>query len=135
MRENTAIPIPEVLDWSNDPNNAIGTEYIIMRRATGVHLQDRWETMSCLEHLQCVESLARLMKQTVDLRFPAYGSLYFANTHVDSAPLVQFGNGYAIGPHCGQVYWAVAAGSVRNHDRVQPNRGPCMSVVTDSFAS
>jgi len=37
--------VPEVLDWSDDPSNAVGTEYIVMSNASRVNLLDRWPSM------------------------------------------------------------------------------------------
>ncbi|KAJ5826908.1 hypothetical protein N7447_003671 [Penicillium robsamsonii] len=35
---NTSIPIPEILDWSDDAVNIVGSEYIIMEHAAGIPL-------------------------------------------------------------------------------------------------
>jgi hypothetical protein len=41
----TKIPVPKVLDWSDD-DSSIGTEYIIMEHAAGVQMHGKWPSMS-----------------------------------------------------------------------------------------
>ncbi|KAI9759312.1 MAG: hypothetical protein M4579_002441 [Chaenotheca gracillima] len=36
LRSNSSIPIPKIIDWSDDPSNEVGSEYIIMEHAVGV---------------------------------------------------------------------------------------------------
>ncbi|GAQ38341.1 phosphotransferase enzyme family protein [Aspergillus niger] len=48
LQANTTVPIPKILDWSNDAtsiDNPIGSEYIIMEHATGVQLHKKWHEM------------------------------------------------------------------------------------------
>ncbi|TQB67840.1 hypothetical protein MPDQ_004518 [Monascus purpureus] len=81
LQSKTSIPIPAILDWSNDPtnaNNTIGSEYIIMEHATGVQLHQKWPEMAGDQRVKCIDAIYRKMKELVDLRFQAFGSLYFA---------------------------------------------------------
>jgi len=117
--------MPDVLAWNDNPNNAIGTEYIIMGRAPGVLLHDRWSTMSGKQYVGCVRSFAQLTQQMASLRFPAYGSLCLGDVPVETPRMIDLGDVYFIGPHCGRGYWPVVAGDVRNYDREQRDQGPC----------
>ncbi|USP78067.1 hypothetical protein yc1106_05341 [Curvularia clavata] len=76
----TNVPIPKILDWSDDASNAIGSEYIIMEHASGIPLHERWPTMDVSDQIRCIETICQKLKEIVDLNFPAYGSLYFAET-------------------------------------------------------
>ncbi len=46
VQSNTTVPTPKILDWSDDPLNAIGSEYIIMEHAASVQLHQKWPKMS-----------------------------------------------------------------------------------------
>uniref|UniRef100_A0A093VIL6 Altered inheritance of mitochondria protein 9, mitochondrial n=1 Tax=Talaromyces marneffei PM1 TaxID=1077442 RepID=A0A093VIL6_TALMA len=41
-----SVPIPTILDWSNEPSNSIGSEYIIMEHVEGVQLHKKWPEMA-----------------------------------------------------------------------------------------
>lgn len=73
----SSIPIPKILDWSNDASNAIGSEYIIMEHAVGIQLHQKWPTMAGDQQIRCIDAIYRKVKEMVDIKFPAYGSLYF----------------------------------------------------------
>ncbi|KAI9708750.1 MAG: hypothetical protein M1820_003705 [Bogoriella megaspora] len=133
IRAHTKIPIPRVLDWSDDPANPTGTEYIIMEHATGVPLHEKWNAMNELQKMLCVKSAAILVKEMAKLPFPAYGSLYFANAPINSSSKVNLSNGFCIGPHCATRYWCLEPGEFRFYDRRKPNRGPWTNL--SSFCS
>ncbi|KAJ5246157.1 hypothetical protein N7468_001140, partial [Penicillium chermesinum] len=46
LQQKTSIPIPKILDWSDDGANNIGSEYIIMDHAAGIQLHQKWPYMS-----------------------------------------------------------------------------------------
>jgi aminoglycoside phosphotransferase (APT) family kinase protein len=80
VQAETGVPIPKILDWSDDASNAIGSEYIIMEHASGIPLHEKWPTMDVTDQIRCIEAICQKLKEVVDLDFPAYGSLYFAET-------------------------------------------------------
>ena len=41
IQSNTSIPIPKILDWSDDAANSVGSEYIIIEHIAGVQLQQK----------------------------------------------------------------------------------------------
>jgi hypothetical protein len=124
VRSFTKIPIPEVLDWSDD-YSFIGTEYIIMEHAAGVQLHEKWPSMSPHQHMLCVKNVSLIMAEMAKLSFPVYGSLYFADAPIQQSLKSEFVEGFCIGPHCGPQYWDCNAGETRFYQRKPPNRGPC----------
>ncbi|KAF3491941.1 uncharacterized protein GIQ15_01458 [Arthroderma uncinatum] len=53
----TQVPIPAILDWSDDPTNPVGSAYIIMEHVGGVLLQEAWEDMSFEEKIKCIGAI------------------------------------------------------------------------------
>ena len=109
VQSKTNIPIPTIFDWSDDSLNSIGCEYIIMDHAPGVQLQQKWPHMAGDEKVRCVDAIYQKLKCMVDIDFPAYGSIYFANTSLNS-PRYTLDDTFCIGPHCGTRYWNYAEG-------------------------
>lgn len=105
VQSSTTVPIPTILDWSDDSSNAIGSEYIIMEHAIGVQLHQRWPTMSGEQRISCIHAISTNVQQITAIKFPAYGSLYFDNRSIESASKVPLAQGFCIGPHCGTRYW------------------------------
>ncbi|KFY77520.1 hypothetical protein V498_09310 [Pseudogymnoascus sp. VKM F-4517 (FW-2822)] len=124
LQTNTSIPIPKILDWSDDPSNAIGSEYIIMEHAVGTQLHQKWPTMAMDQQISCIDAIYRKLKEVVDIKFPAYGSVYFADISLDSASKRPLNKNFSIGPHCSSRYWDCNVGESRYHHNTKPNRGP-----------
>ncbi|KAH9871746.1 hypothetical protein J1614_006002, partial [Plenodomus biglobosus] len=140
IRSFTKIPVPRVLDWSDD-ESSIGTEYIIMEHAGGVQLHDRWPSMSPHQHMLCVKNVGFITAEMAKLPFPVYGSLYFADAPIEPSLKSDFVDGFCIGPHCGPQYWDCNAGETRFYERRPPNRGPwtdlqsyCSGLVDTGFS-
>jgi hypothetical protein len=125
VQANTSIPIPKILDWSGDASNAIGSEYIIMEHAAGVQLHQRWPDMSGDQQIRCIDAIYRKVKEMVDVKFPAYGSLYFVDAPLNSASKQPLDQKFCIGPHCGAMYWNCNVGESRYYHNTKPNQGPC----------
>lgn len=125
VQSNTSIPIPNILDWSDDASSAIGSEYIIMEHAAGVQLHQRWPTMAGDQKVRCINAIYQKVKEMVDLKMPAYGSLYFADAPLGSVSKEHFRPGFCIGPHCGTIYWDCNVGEPRYYHNTKPNQGPC----------
>ncbi|CZT04058.1 uncharacterized protein RCO7_05657 [Rhynchosporium graminicola] len=141
MRSYTKIPVPKVLDWSDDDSNSIGTEYIIMEHVPGVQLHEKWPSMSPHQHMLCVKRATFMVTEMAKLPFPAYGSLYFADAPIDPTSKIEFVNGFCIGPHCGTRYWDCNAGETRSYEERPPNRGPwtdlqsyCSGLIDNGFS-
>ncbi|RMZ79907.1 hypothetical protein DV738_g3067, partial [Chaetothyriales sp. CBS 135597] len=124
IRRHTSIPVPAVLDWSDDPQNPVGTEYIIMEHAVGVQLHQQWPSMTAAKQLDVVKALGHFAREMYKLQFPAFGSLYFADAPVEKDRLIPIGGGFSVGPHCGTRYWPGQPGDERSYQRRPPNHGP-----------
>lgn len=77
VQQNAKIPIPTILDWSDDLNNPIGSAYIIIEHAGGVSLHEIWPNMSFTQRMNCIGSISTNIMKMSELDFPVYGSLYF----------------------------------------------------------
>ncbi|KAI1951730.1 hypothetical protein LOZ57_001142 [Ophidiomyces ophidiicola] len=128
LQRNTKIPIPAILDWSDDPANPIGAAYIILEHVGGVLLQEAWTDMPSHLKVKCTGAICSSVLPVSELDFPAYGSLYFSNaSFLDdrSKKLLESDTKYCIGPHCrGSTYWDCNVGEPRHYTFSAPNRGP-----------
>jgi hypothetical protein len=125
VQANTSIPIPKILDWSDDASTAIGSEYIIMEHAAGVQLHQKWPVMAGDQQIGCIDAIYRKVKEMIDIEFSAYGSLYFVDTTLSPALKLPLNQEICIGPHCGPRYWNCNVGESRYYYNVRPNQGPC----------
>lgn len=80
VRAHTAVPVPNVIAWSSDASNPIGSEYILMEKARGRQLVDVWGDMNQLQRFKFIKNLARLEGQLASLEFPGYGNLYMLHS-------------------------------------------------------
>ncbi|CAG8403730.1 unnamed protein product [Penicillium salamii] len=126
LQRNTSIPIPEILDWSDDAANMVGSEYIIMEHAAGISLQQKWPSMSGDQKVTCIDANYQKLKEMVDLSFPAYGSIYFSTTPWGSSKLPLDNDDFCPGPHCGTRYWA--CGDSRHYQHTASNQGPWSTI-------
>ena len=127
VKQYSKIPIPTILDWSDDLTNPIGSAYIIMEHAGGVPLQHMWPKMSFTQKMNCIRSISMNIMKMSELDFPAYGSLYFADAPFLGADSRQRldDSKYCIGPHCRSTYWDCNVGEPRYYAFKGLNRGPC----------
>ena len=130
VHAKTSIPIPDILDWSDDASNAIGSEYIIMEHAQGVQLHDKWPLMTGDQQIRCIEAVYREVKEVVDLDFHSFGSLYFLDAPLNAVSKLPFSDRFCIGPHCGARYWDCDVGQPRYYHHSKPNQGPCWSSLS-----
>lgn len=120
-----SIPVPKVYAWSSDKENEVGTEYIIMEKATGKPLTDRWFNITPKEMLKLVTSYVDIEKKLFLFPFAAHGSLYYKETlpqnlRVDLYSPGELGDDrFCIGPITDYMFWR---GRRANFDL---NRGPC----------
>lgn len=103
---HSKIPIPTVLDWSDDSANPIGSAYFIMEHAGGVPLHQMWPKMSFHQKMNCIRLVSTNIMKMSELNFPGYGSLYFADAVFLDADLKQKLDDceYCIGPNCRNMY-------------------------------
>ncbi|KXG46483.1 Aminoglycoside phosphotransferase [Penicillium griseofulvum] len=108
VRRYTSIPVPRVLSWSSDGSNAVGAEYIIMEKAAGVPLFERWGNMDEFEKLQLIKNLTELEAQLSSIQFPAYGGLYLRTDIRGSTRTldddIDPSQSFEIGPSCDRAF-------------------------------
>jgi hypothetical protein len=59
------------------------------------------------------------------LDFPAYGSLYFADTPIDTSTKVAVKAGFCIGPNCNPTMWNRHPRELELYGGPSSNRSPC----------
>lgn len=96
-----------------------------MEYATGVQLHQRWPSMAGNQQVKCIEAIYQKMKEMADINFPAYGSLYFVDSALESASKRTLDERFCIGPHCGAAYWDSRVGESRYYHNTKSNQGPC----------
>jgi hypothetical protein len=112
VRSCTKIRVPNVLAWSCDPKNAVGTEYIIMEKVPGVALAEEWEAMGTMGRYKIIDQIVEIERELGSLEFPAYGSIFLQ----DSAPCDELrrcplpaaldpAGLFCIGPSCTRSLW------------------------------
>ncbi|QSS58857.1 hypothetical protein I7I51_08286 [Histoplasma capsulatum] len=98
VQAKTSIPIPPILDWSNDSTNSIGSEYIIMEHAAD---------MAADQQVRCIDAIYWKAKEVVDIfrisRFQEPS--FFVDSPLDSGHKTPLDEMFCIGPHYGSRYW------------------------------
>ncbi|KAH1740013.1 hypothetical protein KXW29_004016 [Aspergillus fumigatus] len=109
--EHTGIPVPRVLAWSSDSSSPVGAEYIVMEKAAGVPLFQRWADMADIDRLQLIKNLTKLEAQLSPIGFPAYGGLYLrADTGAQQSNYQMLNESidpshtFCIGPSCDRSF-------------------------------
>ncbi len=128
MSSHTTISVPEVLAWNADSSNPVGAEYIIMEKAPGVQLFKVWNDITETDRLELIKRLTQLERQLTDIRFPAYGSLYFRHSISKASEQISRDSSedprglFCVGPACGPAWTECASPG-----DLQPDidAGPC----------
>jgi hypothetical protein len=63
------LPVPRVLSWSGDVENAVGSEFILMEEATGTQLGEVWDDMEIDVKLNIVDEIVAIQKKFLSLSF------------------------------------------------------------------
>lgn len=128
MKKYTSIPVPDVYSWSSEreTHNSIGPEYILMSKADGVSLGEKWSDMTRADKHKIVDRVVEMERELSNLVFPAYGNLYLRGdvpAGWDTCPLsskLDPEGLFCIGPSYSMI-WC-------NEDSSQmKDEGPCMS--------
>lgn len=131
--QSKGIPVPRVYAWSSKSDNTVGTEYIIMEKAPGQPLEDRWFTLDPKERVRLVTSYVELERKLFSLPIDAYGSLYYKENlppHLQAdiyAPETPDESGdskrFCVGPTADYMFWRGKRAGL------ELDRGPCMYFV------
>ncbi|CAG8900242.1 unnamed protein product [Penicillium egyptiacum] len=105
VRTHTTIPVPNVLAWSADLTNPVGTEYIVMERVPGVQIFKKWNEMGEVNRISIIKRLTQWEHELAEIPFPAYGSLYHKSSLSDHEiipldPSVDPEGLFCVGPSC-----------------------------------
>ncbi|KAI9167946.1 Nitrilase [Paramyrothecium foliicola] len=79
VRDNTSLPVPEILAFCSDRQSSIGFEWIIMEKMPGKTLADAWGDMIFSAKEALVHHLACFCAETFDVPMKAIGSLFEMN--------------------------------------------------------
>lgn len=124
------IPVPKVYAWSSNAENEVGTEYIIMEKAPGKPLQDRWFSLTPKEQLRLVTSYVGVERKLFSIPFGSYGSIYYSTSlpqhlqaHLHSGTGGENGDisRFCIGPVADYMFWRGKRADLG------VDRGPCES--------
>lgn len=111
------IPVPRVYTYSSKPDNPVGTEYIIVQKAPGKPLEERWFDLTPQERVRLVTSYVEIERKLFSIPFGSYGSLYYRDSlssHYDRADLYMpphrayegdDENRFCIGPSADYMFW------------------------------
>ena len=81
LRAEVELPVPQVFAWSDNSDNPVGCEYIVMEEASGKPLNCVWSTMEIKEKFTVVDEILSVQKRLLAAgrTFSGFGSLYFAD--------------------------------------------------------
>ena len=128
---SAGVPTPEVYRYSPTPDNAAGTEYILMQYIEGESLADVLSDLEDENVVSILRQLVQLESDMLSMVFPAGGSLYFAEdlANVPGSPsgLTKPGvalkdKRFCIGPDVRLHMW------YGRRSQLDVNRGPCTSL-------
>jgi hypothetical protein len=124
------LPVPKIIEWSADKDNAVGAEYILEEKAPGKALGSLWHQMSKNSKLDIISQVVELENRLASLKFSHHGCIYFRDTlegkTTSSQPLITrppilsaFADRFVLGPLVTSELWG-------NEDReLDLDRGPC----------
>jgi len=69
--------VPKVYAWSSRADNAVGAEYVIMEKMTGVQLSEVWKNMKLVDKMQLRLNLASYQEIWLSISFRQFGGLYY----------------------------------------------------------
>ncbi|RAH45621.1 phosphotransferase family protein [Aspergillus brunneoviolaceus CBS 621.78] len=79
------VPTPHVYAWNADVGNPVGSEYIIVKEASGTKLEDLWNDYSLEEKFAVMKDLVQLERKMLQVPLNRYGSLYYAGANIRGA--------------------------------------------------
>ncbi|TQB67461.1 hypothetical protein MPDQ_005707 [Monascus purpureus] len=132
IRKYTSIPVPRVFSWSPHNSNPVGAEYILMEKAAGIPLFERWSKMAEIDKLGLIKNLTQLEAQLAAISFPTYGGLYLRADadrlqHQNLDDNVDEQHLFCIGPSPDRSFDLDEAASLRINDE-SINNGPWNSL-------
>ncbi|KAK4246190.1 phosphotransferase enzyme family-domain-containing protein [Corynascus novoguineensis] len=85
VRENTSLPVPEVISYQADRTSAIGFEWIVMSKMPGTSLRDRWRDVVFSAKEEIVRRLALFCSETFRAQLRGIGNLFLDDTEASTS--------------------------------------------------
>lgn len=84
LRAELELPVPKVLAWSDNNDNTVGCEYIVMEEAAGQDLKSKWSALGIKQRMVVVDQIIAIQERLLEAskNFHGYGSLYFTEDAV-----------------------------------------------------
>lgn len=130
------VPVPKVYGYSASVDNPAGVEYLIMEKAKGARIEEKWLSMTKKERCKLASSYVEIEKKLFDIPFSAIGSIYFTSdvpSHLQTPLYSEAHEGqleddtskrFCIGPIADYMFWH------GKRAKLDIARGPCMSILT-----
>jgi hypothetical protein len=117
------------LAWNSNPSNPVEAEYIVMEKAPGIQLFQKWDDLDGDSRLSLIKQLTELEHQLASIPFPASGHLYFMesilkNKHTLLDSSVDPTSQYGIGPSCDRS-WDMDQSQLSSDSSRNLDLGPC----------
>lgn len=115
------LPVPNVLAYSADETNAVGTEYLLLERLEGTPLSGQWFSMDTKTRVKIMRQIVDVERRFMSIHFPASGSLYHRRDLDSSQHCIPVLDDIVVGPTAQHEWWYQERASL------QVDRGPCKS--------
>ncbi|EAW06824.1 phosphotransferase family protein [Aspergillus clavatus NRRL 1] len=79
VKDHSSTSVSEVLGWSADDTNPVGSEYILLEPCEGQQLTKVWENLAEHDRVKLIRNFAFLESKLAANEFPGYGALYLRN--------------------------------------------------------
>ncbi|KAF1962556.1 kinase-like protein [Byssothecium circinans] len=78
IREQTTVPIPDIVAWDADNRNELGFEWMLMDMCDGTPIRKKWRKMTWEKKEAVIRQLARFQAELFGKRFEGIGNIYFS---------------------------------------------------------
>lgn len=124
------IPVPRVLDYSIEPENLVGAEYMILEKLPVRSLADRWYDLSETQRLKVTAQIVQIEAKLSQIVLPAYGSVYHVHDLPDEVERIaisspQKAESFCLGPSTTLGLWH------NEREGLHCRRGPCKPHVQE----
>ncbi|KAJ5102422.1 hypothetical protein NUU61_004644 [Penicillium alfredii] len=103
VKSRSRSPVSDVLAWSADPSNPIGSEYIVQEKCAGQQLTGVWDQVNESDRVKLIRDFAQLESSLASIELPGYGALFLrdqlpASLEQHPRPLIEVDDTYCLGP-------------------------------------
>ncbi|KAJ0424437.1 kinase-like domain-containing protein [Aspergillus carlsbadensis] len=112
VRDRLRIPVPKVLAFCSKASDSdLGAEYIVMQKAPGIELGQKWDGLKAREKLSIVKQVAAITSTLAQSLFPCHGALYKRQDLTASESII-VDDEFVIGPTIGRAWFDDRRGDV-----------------------